>query len=104
MEPRIKRFYHNLIKDKNEIYFELSEKEKKLVAHKIKMVVLQETINIIGDLDKNNIMFVMEISIENLQSLLCVFEDMELYSKCQMMLDAIKEIENDIQELVTTQL
>ena len=80
----------------------LNEEEKKIVAHRVKMVVLEETIKVIGELNKDNIRFVMEISMDNLQSLLCVFEDRELYSKCQMMYDAIKEIENDIQELVTT--
>ena len=104
MEPRMRRFYQNLIKEDNEVYFELNEEEKKIVAHRVKMVVLEETIKVIGELNKDNIRFVMEISMDNLQSLLCVFEDRELYSKCQMMYDAIKEIENDIQELVTTQL
>jgi hypothetical protein len=100
----MKRFFESLKRERDDVYFELTDEERKAVAHRIKMMVIEETIKVLGGWNKENIRFIMDISIENLQSLLSVFEDMELYSKCAMMADAIKEIENDIKELVTTEL
>jgi hypothetical protein len=104
MEPRMKRLFDNLKNYDEDLYFSLTPEEKKEVSNNIKVLILDETLKVIGEMNDENIIMVIEICIETLIMFLKKFEVLELYSRCQMMTDTIKELRNDFQELDTIKL
>jgi hypothetical protein len=104
MRPKMMRFLNQLKLIEEGVYFELTAEEKIEVVKRVRMVMVEETIKVLGGMERNNLKLIMMICIETLQSFLSVFEELENYSSCQLMTDAIKLIENDIQELVEPEL
>ncbi len=104
MEPRMKRLYDSLKSQDEDLYFQLTPEEKIEVCGRLKVLILDETLKVIGEMNNDNIMMVIDICIDTLLLFMVKFEALELYSRCQMMKDTIKQIENDIKELDTIKL
>ena len=103
MGPRMRRLIQGLSKE-NEYYFDLNEEDRFIVANRMKLLVVEEIGKLLNGIDKHNIKFIMEVAVENLTMMRTFFEGVEMYSQCLMMNDAIKQIEDDIQELDSVEL
>lgn len=105
VEPKIKHLIQTLRNQYTDDYFNLSPDEKELISKKIMNKTLDETASLfMGTKRFNDPRFIYELSINNLDIITKFFEENELYSNCQMLVDARKLLENDISKMDNPQL
>jgi hypothetical protein len=106
VEPKIKRLLYQLKQEmKNDEYFKLTTDERQLVAKQIMEKSINETARLFMSSKKyNEPKFIYQLSINNLNTLNQIFEELELYCYCQMLTDAVKLINDELQYLDREQL
>lgn len=106
IEPKILELLKKLRKGELETqYFDLSDEEKLMVSKSISTKSLDETAKLFSNTEYyKDPKFIYTLSIENLSTLIEIFEREEMYNLCGMLYDAVKLLNDELQTLVDKQL